>query len=286
MRQNDLFETQAARSLLDQLFSDSKLYTQGKDYKELLDFVVRLRNFAPFNALLLQVQKPGLSFAASARDWRERFERRPKDGARPLLILWPFGPVALVYDLLDTDGKDLPKGATFYHAQGPIDGNRLASFGLKMSRRNIERQLVDAGDLKGGQIKVQLCPGKPKPFKRYFIQINKNHTSPAQFATLAHELGHLFLGHLGPDEQLNVPERPPLNYSQCELEAESVAYLVCDRNGVSSKSETYLSGYVTNNTTIDNLDIYQVMRAAGQVEALLGLTAHTSYDRPPRRMAG
>jgi hypothetical protein len=43
--QQDLFESEAARSLLDQLLSDSRLYTQTKDYKELLDFVVRLRNF-------------------------------------------------------------------------------------------------------------------------------------------------------------------------------------------------------------------------------------------------
>lgn len=100
-QQQDLYETDAVRSLLDQLLEDSKLYTKSKDFEELLDFVVRLRNFAPFNAMLLQVQKPGLSYAASARDWRERFGRFPKEGARPLVILWPFGPVALVYNLLD-----------------------------------------------------------------------------------------------------------------------------------------------------------------------------------------
>ncbi|PYP84839.1 MAG: hypothetical protein DMF61_18860 [Blastocatellia bacterium AA13] len=84
--QQDLFETGVARSLLDQLLTDSRLYTQSKDHKNLLDFVVRLRNFAPFNAMLLQVQKPGLSYAASARDWRERFGRTPKEGARPLMV--------------------------------------------------------------------------------------------------------------------------------------------------------------------------------------------------------
>src|SRR2546423_13910885 len=42
----DLFENETARSLLDQLLTDSRLYTQSKDYKALLDFVVRLRNFA------------------------------------------------------------------------------------------------------------------------------------------------------------------------------------------------------------------------------------------------
>jgi hypothetical protein len=34
------------------------------------------------------------------------------EGARPLLILWPFGPVALVYDVMDTAGKDLVMGHT------------------------------------------------------------------------------------------------------------------------------------------------------------------------------
>jgi len=119
--QQNLFNAEAARSLLDQLLTDSRLYTQSKDYKDLLDFVVRLRNFAPFNAMLLQVQKPGLSYAASARDWRERFGRMPKPGVRLLLILWPFGPVALVYDVLDTEGDLLPKDVASFFAHGPID---------------------------------------------------------------------------------------------------------------------------------------------------------------------
>ena len=113
---------------------------------------------------------------------------------------------------------------------------------------------------------------------RYRIHVNRNHVPPVQFATLAHELAHLFLGHLGPDEQLNVPQRPDMDMAQRELEAESVAYLVCERNGVASKSSTYLANYVTQHTTVDKIDIYQVMRAAGQVEILLGLTAHTRYD--------
>ena len=38
-----------ARSLLTQLLDESKLYKKGKNFKELLDFVNQLRNFAPFN---------------------------------------------------------------------------------------------------------------------------------------------------------------------------------------------------------------------------------------------
>lgn len=85
--QRDLLEDETTRALLDQLLADSRLYRTGPDYEALLDFVVRLRNVAPFNAMLLQLQKPGLRFAASAFDWRERFGRTVKEGARPLLIL-------------------------------------------------------------------------------------------------------------------------------------------------------------------------------------------------------
>jgi len=106
--QPDLFESEAARSVLDQLLADSRLYHTSEGYRELLDFTIKLRNFAPFNGMLLQIQKPGLQYAASAYEWREKFDRQPKRDARPLLILWPFAPVMLVYDELDTEGAALP----------------------------------------------------------------------------------------------------------------------------------------------------------------------------------
>ena len=89
-------------------------------------------------------------------------------------------------------------------------------------------------------------------------------------------------GHLGSDKDLKVSQRAQMSHDQRELEAESVAFLVCARTGVTSKSETYLATYVTQNTTIDHIDLYQVMRAAGQVETLLGLTARTKHDQPTK----
>ena len=278
--QMDLFEKEATRSLLDQLISDSKLYIQSNDYKELLDFVIRLRNFAPFNAMLLQVQKPGLNYAASARDWLERFGRWPKDGARPLLILWPFGPVALVYDVMDTEGKPLPEDVASFFAKGTVDEALIGSFKPLVEKKNIEWYLVDAGNKRAGSIRVLKRAMTKKDLTQYRMVVNRNHAPAVQFTTIAHELGHMFLGHLGPDKKLNVPERPPSNQTQQELEAESVAYIVCARNGVKSKSESYLTNYVDQNTTIDNIDIYQVMRAAGQVENLLGLSSNTKYSKP------
>lgn len=272
------YDVAEARSLLDQLLTDSRLYTQSGDYKELLDFVVRLRNFAPFNAMLLQVQKPGLRYAASANDWWTRFRRKPKADARPLLILWPFGPVALVYDVQDTEGKDLPEDVDSFFARGTITEGQMRGFLPLMTKKHISCSFVDAGDQKAGSIRANgQIKINDREISTYLLKINQNHSVPVQFATLTHELGHLFLGHIGPDKAMNVPKRVPLTHDRRELEAESVSFLVCARNGVQSKAETYLTNFVKANTTTDSIDLYQVMRAAGQVETLLELTSHTSY---------
>ena len=275
-----MFAEHVARSLLDQLLADSRLYRQGKDYKALLDFVVRLRNFAPFNAMLLQIQKPGLSYAASAHDWRERFGRMPKERARPLLILWPFGPVGLVYDVKDTDGKPLPEDVSAFVAHGPIDVSKLRSFEPLLKKKNIDWIEVDEGDNRAGSIRVVKRAAENKDFKHYRMHINRNHGPAVQFVTLAHELAHLFLGHLGVDKKLNVPQRHVPEHAQQELEAEAVAFIVCERQGVKSKSQTYLSNFVKEKMVVEHLDVYQISRAAGQVETLLGLAGHTSFTRP------
>ena len=271
----DPLETEATRSLLDQLVADSRLYTKGKDYKELLDFVVRLRNFAPFNAMLLHLQKPGLTYAASARDWEERFGRWPKEGARPLLILWPFAPVALVYDILDTEGRELPKDVVPFQAKGEIEDGEIKHFISLMGGKNISCDLVDAGDGAAGRIRLIKRPTEAKDKSVYKMLVNRNHLPSVQFSTIAHELGHLFLGHLGPDKDLVIPTRASMNVGQMELEAESVAYLVCCRHAVKPNSDKYLSSYVNESTRVDIIDTYQVMRAAGQVETLLELAVRS-----------
>lgn len=271
----DPLETEATRSLLDQLVADSRLYTSGKDYKDLLDFVVRLRNFAPFNAMLLHLQKPGLTYAASAGDWEERFGRRPKEGARPLLILWPFAPVALVYDILDTEGRELPKDVAPFQATGTTDDVHIKHFIYLMGRKNIICDLVDAGDSSAGRIRLAKRPTEAKDKSIYKMLVNRNHRPPVQLSTIAHELGHLFLGHLGPDKHLTIPTRASMSVDQMELEAESVAYVVCCRHGIKPNSDRYLSNYVKATTTVDLIDTYQVMRAAGQVETLLELAVRS-----------
>jgi len=281
--QTDLFEPEeASRSLLTGLLESSKIYHHTKDYKELLDFVSRLRNFAPFNAFLLQLQKPGLRFASSECDWKEKFNRTVKEGARPLIILWPFSPVALVYDIDDTEGEKLPVDVELaFHASGSIKEENILKYIRLLAKRGIDLKLIEYGSANAGFIQKILEVGRrstdAKQRPEYRVRLNEKDNPNVQFATLIHELAHLYLGHLGADKYLKIKDRLHIMHSEQELEAESVSYIVCCRNGVKSKAESYLSDYVKENTTVDSIDLYTLLKVAGQIETLLGLAEHTKF---------
>ncbi len=96
-------------STIDELVRQSIDYRSSTEFKEMIEFMAKFRAYAPYNNMLVRIQKPSCSFYATEIDWRSRFERHLKEDAHPLLILMPFGPVMLVYDLDQTDGKDVPR---------------------------------------------------------------------------------------------------------------------------------------------------------------------------------
>jgi hypothetical protein len=273
------------RSLLTQLLDESKLYKKGKNFKELLDFVNSLSNFAPFNVFLLHIQKPGLRFAASEHDWKKRFNRTIKEGVRPLLILWPFAPVVLVYDVEDTEGDDLPADvAQAFRATGAMTEVHINKFIKKLVKQGIDTKLIEYGDGHAGHIqrpahdiKINKRSIQAKEKPDYLIRLNKKHDCNVQFATLAHELAHLYLGHLGADKFLKTPDRQKKTHEIMELEAESVCYIVCHRNNVVPNSEAYLTKFVDDKLQAEDMDLYALLKAAGQIETILDLVEHTSF---------
>jgi hypothetical protein len=72
---------------------------------------MRPRRFLSLNGVgcicLLPEMSSDFLFAFS-RKLRERVACYPK-GAWPLVVLWPFGSVDLIYNAMDTEGKSLPE---------------------------------------------------------------------------------------------------------------------------------------------------------------------------------
>lgn len=280
----DLQASHQVRSHLDQLLEDARLYQEGPGYRELLDFVARMPAFAPFNAMLLNLQKPGLSYAATPRHWLEKFGRRPKEDARPLLVMHPFGPVAIVYDVQDTEGDPLPDAAWSFTARGDMDEAELRGLLSHANLLNVTATLVDAGDRLAGSIEVRARPTLKTP-GQYLLRLNRNHTPAVQFGTLVHELAHLCLGHLGGDTKQQIPDRRAAPHAQRELEAESVSYVVSKRRGLEPHSVPYLAQFFKGEEPPAMPDRYEVMRVAGRIERLLGLFSGQPMTKARRPQA-
>lgn len=268
-------DNQPERTLIDQLIAATKLYNSGEAIKELFAFTIKLREFAPFNAMLLHIQKPGLTHAATAQDWHKRFGRVPKKGARPLLILRTKGPVDFVFDILDTEGRDVPVDAFAFPTFGNLTDNRFTEFMRSVKKERIDIVTLDAGDGQAGWIRL-LAASKAKTGKNlYQLAYNRNHDAATRFVTVAHELAHLYLGHLGLDAGRRVPDRRDTPHALMEVEAEMAAYLVAMRNGLKPRSETYLANY---KGAFEDLNLYAVTRAANAVETAMGIAAQKLWN--------
>ncbi|MDE0111877.1 MAG: ImmA/IrrE family metallo-endopeptidase [Albidovulum sp.] len=258
------------RALIEQLIGATRLYDSCTAIQDLFDFAIRFRRFAPFNAMLLHIQKPGLTFAATAADWKNKFGRWPKQYARPLLILRTMGPVDFVFDIQDTEGRAIPPGVFSFPTLGNLTERRLADFFQMLARIDIDVCDFDAGDAKAGAIWMSWKSDSPNGKNSYMLSLNRNHSAPTRFVTVAHELAHLFLGHLGADEGRRVRNRSSISVALQEAEAEMTAYLVAKRNGLEPRSESYLAKYQGE---FEDLNLYGIARAANAVEAALGISA-------------
>ena len=272
--QNDT-QTPAERALIDQLIAATKLYDSSEAIQELFAFTIRLREFAPFNAMLLHIQKPGLTHAATAHDWWHRFRRVPKKGTRPLLVLRMKGPVDFVFDVLDTEGKDLPADAFSFPTFGDLSDHRFAEFMRAVGKEKIDLVEIDAGDAHAGWVRLLARSKSDKGKNVYQLGYNKNHGAPTRFVTVAHELAHLYLGHLGADNGRRVPDRRDTPHDLMEVEAEMAAYLVAMRNGLKPRSESYLSNY---KGAFEDLNLYAVTRTANAVETAMGISAQQLWN--------
>ena len=71
----ELWDHDAARRTLDELFKLAKTFNSSKAYLELMTFVARFRLYSPFNAMLIYTQMPGARFVATPRRWLREFYR-------------------------------------------------------------------------------------------------------------------------------------------------------------------------------------------------------------------
>jgi hypothetical protein len=276
----------AALAALDELFAHSRRYRSSEAYQNLLDFVSRFRFYSPFNAMLVHVQMENATFVAPPHRWLRDYERRIKPDARPLVILKPMGPVMFVFDVSDTEaGRGAPPLPPEVERPFEVRSGRVGSE-LTTTMQNVRRDGVDvvvrkAGSQSAGKIataphgrwlafgdRAGAAEPPHKSAVRYELYLNAAHSAEAQYATLAHELAHLYCGHLGTPNERWWRDRRGQPLEVRELEAESVSYLVCRRLGLDSPAAEYLADYVRSDTEMPPLSLDCILKAAGLIEAM------------------
>ncbi len=265
---------------LDKLFQEIGTYRKSSDFKELIEFVKKFPKIAPYNAMLLHIQKPGSLYVASASEWLHRFGRNIRPEARPMVILRPFGPVAFVFDLSDTNGH-MPFPEELLNPFG-VEG-KISNYEYQLLIRNLKCDGIlyseaDYGTNLAGRI-GHSASGKEikihKPTKEIWIKVlydmivNKNHEQEVKFATILHELGHLYCGHQGSPNTKWWEDRSYLNKNEREFEAECVCWLISERRGLKNPSAEYLSGYLDNNEYIPEISTDTILKAVTVIESML-----------------
>lgn len=270
---------------IDELQFLVKSYRNSSEFKKLLDFVGHFPYLAPYNAMLVQMQKPGATFVLTGKKWAE-FGRQPKLNGQRLIVLKPFGPVQCVFDFDDTEAipnatevieeADLIQKytASLQQTQGDLANKTMETLVSNLSVYDI---YLDDKFLAANSYGGYIMPYHDKKLKVkidkdhyvevpscFVISVNKNQSNAIKFHTICHELGHLFCNHQCYDKR----KKRKLTLKEEEFEAETVAWLTCKRHGISNPSEEYLASYAPKGE-IPICSTELIMRAVTEIEKMM-----------------
>jgi len=272
---------------VDEIFLAGSRFRQRQAYLELLQFISRFPNYSPFNCFLLYTQNTSLSYVATARTWSRKFKRQPRSDARPLVILAPMGPIRFVFDVNDTQGQpvtpEMLKPVTPKPAHlGKIFENTV--FNCAIQGIAVFETPLDQAD---GDTATRVTPALRKKYQElnlkkdmnYLIILDKHHSIEYKYSSLGYELGHILCGHLGIDSNAWWSERRGLDLSSEAIEAESVAFLTCQRIGLSKNADNYLLDSITGNQELPLFSLNAVLQAVHYIEDM----GKSRWRKPKKR---
>lgn len=215
---------------LDRLARAVDSVRESEAFRLFLDVQAKFHRYSWHNSMLIASQRPDATRVAGFKKWQE-LGRHVCKGEREIAIFAPcpfkrtvttddgqeetrqglYFKVVHVFDVAQTDGQDLPD-VEVPDVQTVADA-LLARLERVATMRGIG---VAFTDLESGHYGLS---------KGGAIDLANGHATGQQAKTLAHELAHEAL-HKGPKTRGN------LDRNTAELEAESVAYVVCRHVGL------------------------------------------------------
>ena len=265
-------EKQKVQEITEKLEQGIKELFESEKYKTYLNTMSKFHNYSFNNTMLIAMQKPDATLVAGFKAWQKNFDRHVKKGEKGIRILAPapykikeerdkIDPVTQellldkdgnpqkeeveitipafravsVFDVAQTDGKPIPELAAkelLSDVEGYQDMIRAVE---AISPVPIELEEI-AGDSKGYY---------DREAKRIAVQENMSESQTLK--TMIHEVAHskLHSKEVEQDEQMRKDRNTK------EVEAESVAYTVCQHFGIdtSDYSFGYIAGWSSGRDT-------------------------------------
>lgn len=252
---------------IEQLLNQVRAYQKPNVFEELLKFCAKIRNLSPYNAWLINQQMPGAKAVMTAEQWKRKYKRKPKPNARPLVILLPFGPIGLVWDIQDTMPETgyslfddtqyiLDTIASPFQVAGHVNNDVIANLKKALNFNGIVVEEFRATATQAGKI---VCDNSKRisietkhrliqTSSLFLLSVNSNARIEEWFSTVCHELAHLFCHHItlkckGCSKEKEWKTRNLSTIAE-EFEAETVAWLVCNRLNLEPPSIDYLQCYI------------------------------------------
>ena len=249
--------------ITDKLEKGVKDVFQSDKYKQFLNVMAKFPRYSVNNTMLIMMQRPDAQLCQSFTGWKQ-MGRYVKKGEKGISILAP-APYKIEREqtkldekgrpVFDADGEPVKEKVevtirafkvvkTFDLSQ--TDGKELPTIGPSELVGNIEgypKLLQALQEISPVPVSFELIDGNAKGFyhledKKIVVQDGMSEVQTIK--TLLHEMAHQKL-----HDKDNVPEAKDISRNGKEVEAESVAYVVCQHYGINTSdySFSYVAGW-------------------------------------------
>ena len=256
---------QQVREITDKLEQGIKELFESERFKEYLRTMSKFYNYSFNNTLLIAMQKPEATYVAGYTSWQRNFDRQVMKGEKGIKILAP-APYKAQEErekidpltqkpVIGADGKAVTETVEVLHPAFKVvsvfdvsqtDGKELPDIIVDELKGTVENYEAFFNALKQESpvpISFEDIPGGAKGFfspVESRIAIQEGMSEIQTVKTAIHEIAHAKLHAFKPDEKA-APEDKKDRHTK-EVEAESVAYTVCQRYGI--ETSDYSFGYI------------------------------------------
>lgn len=280
------------KCITDELEEGVRAVFGSEQYREYLTFLSKFHDYSCNNVLLISMQKPDASLVAGYGDWLKKHHRYVRKGEKAIRILAPTPykrkreqeviddqgnksieevevlipafKIVSVFDVSQTEGEPIP---TYGVDELTGDMDRYDRF--MSALESASPAPIGFEDIPGG------AHGYYHSVERR-IAIQEGMPQLQTLKTGVHEVAHALLHALPEDGKM--PKDGPNRHTK-EVQAESVAYTVCQHYGLetSDYSFAYIAGWSSGRDTKELKASLDVIRQAAHdlitaIDAALGVT--------------